>query len=213
MRSESRQARQAEIEEAAYQLLETKGYSGTTIQALAKLAKVSNETLYRWYGGKTELFKALIDRNTDVVRDALAAQAEDPSLRGLEALRALGVVLYGMILGPRAIALNRAAAADPEGGLGTAIARGGRQVVGPMIAELILRAVDDGDLPGGNARERAEMFIALLVGDKQIRRAIGVMAPPTEEEARDNAARAVALLCQCAGDAATAPLDLSGQTP
>ena len=67
MRDEARTKRAEEIEAAAYRLLEERGYDGLSMQAVAKAAKASNETLYRWYGDKLGLFSALIAGNTATV--------------------------------------------------------------------------------------------------------------------------------------------------
>ena len=130
MKSDKQEERRTQIEEAAYRMLGEKGYAGTSVQAIARAAKASNETLYNWYGDKKGLMIALVARNTEVVRTTLAENAAgDPMAQ----LARLGPVLLGMVLGPRAVALNRAAAADPSGDLGRAISAGGREVVAPMV--------------------------------------------------------------------------------
>lgn len=104
-----REFRRQQIEDAAYKMLGEKGYAGTSMQAIARAAKASNETLYNWYGDKKGLMAALIARNTNVVLAALSdAHDGDP----LAQLARIGPILLEMVLGPRAIALNRAAAAD-----------------------------------------------------------------------------------------------------
>ena len=116
MREDARRKRAAEIEAAAYAVLEKKGYDGLSMLAVAKAAKASNETLYRWYGDKLGLFAALIDGNTQVVRDALGGDDGDTPL---EDLARVGPKLLTMLLGPRAVALNRAAAVDGSGSVCT----------------------------------------------------------------------------------------------
>ena len=78
-------------------------------------------------------------------------------------LKALGPKLLGLLVSERAIALNRAAAADTSGELGKALAKGGRETVLPMI-------------------EAAELYINLLVGGVQVRRLISVIAPLNDVE-------------------------------
>jgi AcrR family transcriptional regulator len=184
MRAETKEKREAQIAEAAYRLLEERGYGAVSMLMIAKAAKASNETLYKWYGDKAGLFLALVQRNTrevQVVLDGLSPQAD---LR--EALSQVGPVLLAMLLGPRAVALNRAAAGDASGRLGQALAEAGRNVVGPMLARMMARA--EIALP---PREAAQLYIALLVGDSQIRRVIGVMAEPDQAEIRERADRAL----------------------
>ena len=60
MRSEKKQARHEAITKAAYAQLAKNGYDGTSMLSIAKAAKASNETLYRWYGDKQGLFAAMV---------------------------------------------------------------------------------------------------------------------------------------------------------
>ena len=57
---EARQRREAAIHAAAYALLAEHGYGGTSMLRVARAARASNETLYRWYGGKDGLFTAMV---------------------------------------------------------------------------------------------------------------------------------------------------------
>jgi AcrR family transcriptional regulator len=178
MRDEQKKIRHEVIKNAAYSLLAAKGYDGASMLSIAKAAKASNETLYRWYGDKRGLFEAMVRDNAEDIRTLLENAiegADEPS----ETLRRVAPLLLTMLLGERAILLNRAAAADPSGELGAAIAAGGRDVIQPLIANL-LRAVC-GD-QGADVRERADWFLGLLIGDLQIRRVIGVLKAPTKSE-------------------------------
>lgn len=179
MKTDKQNERRALIEAAAYDLLEQKGFAGTSMLSIAKAAKASNETLYRWYGDKTGLFSALVASNVKGIRQLLTdamAQQDDP----LETLRVLAPILLKMLTSERAIALNRAAAADTTGTLGAAIAQGGRDQVGPLIAGLVSQAVEAGKITAPSPRVAAEWYIALVVGDAQIRRVIGAVPEPSE---------------------------------
>lgn len=189
--SDDKEARARRIEEAAYKVLEEKGFKGASMLAVARAAKASNETLYNWYGDKVGLFSALVQRNTALVLAGLTAVRSKDS-RGAEALEAVSQELLEMVTGARAVALNRAAAADMTGTLGKAVAAGGRDVVAPLLAELIGEAQADGAIGQGDTREITETYVALLLGDIQIRRAIGVASPLTKKEATARVLRAVA---------------------
>lgn len=191
MRNEKRAARAQQIEAAAYDVLEQKGYEGMSMQAIAKAAKASNETLYRWYGDKTGLFEALIESNTATIRDTLdQAQGTD----ALETLGKIGPHLLAMLLGPRAIALNRAAAADASGTLGRALGRLGRETVAPWLTQLMEQARTQGSLTGAPAPDMAETYMALLIGDCQIRRVTGAMPEPGPDWIEGRATRALTQL-------------------
>lgn len=176
MREETRNARQEQIEQAAYAVLEEKGYAATSMLAIAKRARASNETLYNWYGDKTGLFRALVVRNAADVRRLLqdGLDSDEPPLAVLEAL---GPRLLTLLISPRAIQLNRAAAADPTGELGAVISEFGRETVAPLIGELLARVRRTGVLEFDDPEESVALYLGLLVGDLQIRRAIGRQSP------------------------------------
>ena len=197
MRDEARTQRKAQIEAAAYTLLAEKGFQNMSMLAVAKAAKASNETLYRWYGDKTGLFQALIENNADRVADRLKEQlggAIDPS----DALTELGPLLLGMLLSDRAVALNQAAASDATGALGKVLAEQGRGKVFPLIVSLF-EHLRERRILAGDAGELASLYIDLLVGDLQIRRATGALDALPEDALVDRAHKAKARLIALTG--------------
>lgn len=191
MRDETRSRRQEEIEKAAYEVLEEKGYSGTSMLGVARRARASNETLYNWYGDKQGLFKALVMRNADEVRSLLELELASGQAP-LKTLERLGPKLLSLLLGNRAVALNRAAAADPSGELGETISTAGRETVMPLIQRVLEDARERGQLAFGDPGETAALFLDLLVGDLQIRRVIGRLPEPSAEFCQQRAGQAQA---------------------
>ncbi len=181
MRDENKVSRQQKIEEAAYAVLEAKGYAGASMLAIAKAARASNETLYNWYGDKTGLFKALVLRNAEEVKAHLEEGLESDR-QPLDILRALGPQLLALLVSPRAIQLNRAAAADPTGELGAVISERGRESIAPLIGAVLERARREGVLTFDATGDAVSLYLNLLVGDLQIRRVIG-REPPLDETA------------------------------
>lgn len=181
MKDKARDDRRRQIEQAAYDLLAENGYNGFSMLSIAKRAKASNETLYRWYGDKQGLFRTMVTRNAEEVRRLLEADIAKrrPARKTLEALAPL---LLGLLVGPNAVALNRAAAADASGELGAAIAEAGRGTVFPLIARLFDQVQQDGVFQRTEPGDAAELFVTLLVGDLQIRRVIGALPEMTESE-------------------------------
>jgi AcrR family transcriptional regulator len=207
MRDENKLVRQAEIEAAAYAVLEEKGFGGTSMLAIARKARASNETLYNWYGDKLGLFRVLVARNADEVmtllRDRIAAQS-DP----VETLTLLGPMLLEVVLSPRAVALTRAAAADASGELGRALSAAGREVVAPLIGAVLEHARRERKLSFVSTEATVALYLDLLVGDLQLGRVIGRL-PALDAEAR--AARAAQaqfrLALLCARQGAVCPAD------
>lgn len=204
MREEKRQARKAQIEAEAYALFDELGFEGTSMLAVAKRAKASNETMYRWYGDKHGLFESMVRSNAAQVRTQLAEVVDAPAAP-LERLEKVAPVLLGMLLGPRAITLNRAAATDPTGALGQLLAKGGREDVLPLIKDVLLQAVRQGDLQRPKDGEIGALFMHLLVGDQQIRRVIGTMAAPSQDEVTEKAKIALAQFTALCASATRAP--------
>lgn len=197
MREDNKQQRKQQIETAAYALLAEKGFQNMSVLAVSKAAKASNETLYRWYGDKIGLFKALIETNAEHVAERLR-QALGQSAQLDQALEDLGPVLLSMLIGDRAVALNRAAAADASGALGEALAQEGRGKVFPLIVALFEKMVAQGRLKG-SPPEIAALYVDLLVGDLQIRRATGALGPLRDRVIKERAERAQARLFALVG--------------
>lgn len=190
MQESARAKREERIASAAYDLLEEKGYSGTSMLAIARRARASNETLYNWYGDKLGLFRALVVRNAQDVKALLDASLDrhrDP----LRTLEALGPMLLDLLLGNRAVALNRAAASDATGKLGAALTAAGRDVVLPLIMRVLEDGRKGGVLAFDDPSDAADLYLNLLVGDLQIRRVIGQIGAPGKAETAARAARAL----------------------
>lgn len=184
----SKQQRHAQIAESAYRVLAEKGYAGSSLLTIAKVAKASNETLYRWYGSKVGLFEAMVRDNAAETRLQLEAAVIDDA-DPVEVLRRVAPVLLAMLVGERAVLLNRAAAADASDELGQAIAHNGRDAVAPLIARVMARLATRRSHEAG---EMAESFLTLLIGDLQIRRVIGALPEPSAEDVARRAEVAVA---------------------
>lgn len=200
MRDDSKALRQRQIEAAAYDVLEEKGYSGTSMLAIARRARASNETLYNWYGDKTGLFIALVRRNAAEIK-AMLDDRIDAGSDAIETLETLGPMLLGVLSGARAVALNRAAAADPSGELGKVIATEGRETIAPLVADVLDQARFQGRLAFDDVSSVAEIFLSLLIGDLQIRRVIGRVPQPAKKHREQRSRQSIQLLLKLFGPA------------
>ena len=194
--------RLAAIKEAAFEILAEKGYKAASMLEIARRAKASNETLYKWFGNKQALFKALVEDNAREARELLEKALSDGS-DPIDALSRLGPVLLEIVTGEKAIALNRAAAGDvfETATLGGTIADYGREAILPLLTAVFERAGKEGMLAIDDPREAAETYVNLLIGDLQIRRVIGVSPPPARKQAEARTARAVKQLRRICGTA------------
>ncbi|MGY3439636.1 MULTISPECIES: TetR/AcrR family transcriptional regulator [unclassified Marinovum] len=198
MREEKRSLRQKQIEDAAYEVLEAKGYGGTSMLGIARQARASNETLYNWYGDKQGLFQALVTRNAEEVKSHLDSELKTGN-DALSILGTLGPKLLELLTGDRAVALNRAAAADSSGELGATLSKAGREAVFPLLEQVLLRAKQEGQLTFEHSGDAVGLYLDLLIGDQQIRRVIGRLPSPSKAICKDRSDRAVANLCTLLG--------------
>lgn len=190
MRSESRELRRREIVEHAFAMLAQDGYAAFSMQALAKVSRSSKETLYGWFGGKAGLYEAMVAENAAKLV-LPSAEAAD----GVSELSRFGADLLSVLLGERAVLLNRVAAAEAggEAALGEFLAAKGRGHVMPKLAAYFESLEKRGVICVDASEEPAEIWLSLLVGDLQVRRATGAIGLPAETEIRARSARAAML--------------------
>ena len=119
-RQETAQRRRAAIVEAASRLFLRNGFSGTTIARIAADARVSEETVYKVFGNKIALVRAIRDKalagegpvHAERRSDRMQASENDPR----KIVRKWG--LLAMEVAPRVapvlLLVREAAASDPE---------------------------------------------------------------------------------------------------
>lgn len=180
MKKEQQEIRKKQIRMAAYDLLEKKGYKGTSMLAIAKQSKASNETLYSWYGNKQGLFRTLIEENAKETADAITGALEKQSTLN-NALINIGILLLTLVTSKKAIALNRAAAADANETkvLGETLTNAGRNSITPLLEQLFINAQSRKEITFKDSADVVSTYLSLLLGDIQIRRVIGTLEPLT----------------------------------
>ncbi|WP_454849626.1 TetR/AcrR family transcriptional regulator [Rhizobium binxianense] len=196
MRSETREARRHEIVEHAFGMLARDGYAALSMQMLAKASRASKETLYGWFGGKTGLYEAMVAENAGTLT---LPSGEAVDVHG--ELSRFGAELLSMLLGERAVLLNRVAAAEAggESTLGKLLAAQGRDRIMPKLAAYFHALDRPGALRAPRPDETAEVWLSLLVGDLQIRRATGTIDIPPQAEMEARSARAAGLILELCG--------------
>jgi AcrR family transcriptional regulator len=174
---------------AAGQVIAERGISAP-VEAIAKRAGVSKQTLYNHYGGKAGLIRALIQRRVDQMTAPLA---EPRTLAGPEAaLTAFALALMETILSATNIALTRVViqgAADmPD--IAHAMYEAGAMTARARLAEFLRGEAAAGRLCIDDAQEAAEFFSA-MVGARQLPALLG-LAVPTDRETLERLSAAIA---------------------
>jgi AcrR family transcriptional regulator len=118
-RKQARQNREAVLDAAQHQF-GTTGYAATTIGAIAAVAGVSVETVYKTFGSKSGLVRGLYDRGL-TGRDTMPAYARSDEMRDRESdprviMRNWGALTteVASVVTPIRLLMRSAAVTDPE---------------------------------------------------------------------------------------------------
>ncbi len=185
--------RREEILKVALSVLAERGYRGASMLEIARRAQASKETLYAWFGDKRGLFEELVrwqaERLDTVLVPSLERHAEGPS----EVLRAFAVELQRLLLGDRAVVINRAAISEAlsDSTFAQILAAKGRDTIVPKLERYLEGQREQGRLGFEEAGTAVDAFIGLTIGDQQVRRLLGVLPMPESEQIEARAERAV----------------------
>lgn len=103
-REQNRLAKERRIVEAALSVFAESGYSGASMDAIARKADVSKPTLYQYFGTKEKLFEAIMLFG----RDHMVESLERPSPRGMvNALYVFAWHYADIVLRPEFLSLAR----------------------------------------------------------------------------------------------------------
>ena len=185
--------RREEILKVALSVLAERGYRGASMREIAVRSQASKETLYAWFGNKRGLFKELVRWQAESVDAVIAPNLEragdDPS----EVLHGFVLELQRLLLGDRAVVINRAAiseaTSDPT--FARILATQGRGTVVPKLERYLEGQRERGRLEFEEAGTAIDALIGLAIGDQQVRRLLGVLPMPEPEQIEARAERTV----------------------
>ena len=184
----------ADILAAAAELFFESGYQGASIEALIERVGGSKRAVYSHFGGKKELFTALI---TDASSRALAALApEEIATRDLEStLLAFGRQVSDVLMSPMTLGLYRIVVAEgirfPD--LARAFFDGGPGRANTRLAGVLEQFRQNGEIEVADSRRAAEHFIGMLRDDLHLRVVLGLRPPPDAAEVDLSVRQAVAI--------------------
>jgi len=165
---------------AATHLFLSHGYGATSIEAVARRARISKRTFYHRFPDKPALFVAVVHR----IIEGLRPPADIPLLEGdlREILRRLAGLILHAALSPQAIALNRMIVAEsgrfPQL---AAVTTGATEEAIRLIVGILEGEVSAKRLALANPTFAAEQFLYMVIALPQ-RRAMGFGAPMPSAE-------------------------------
>ena len=184
--------RQKDILDAALRLLVEEG-DNLTMAAVARRAKCSKESLYKWFGDRDGLLTATVRWQASKVRIVPVDQGRLDLVSLTESLEGYARDWLKVISSDTSVALNRVAIGHAGSGrdsLGEIVLRNGRFA----LAERLKPVLDAGKRAGLLAFEDAETafrtFFGLVARDVQIRLLLGDWPGMTEAAIEEDAVRA-----------------------
>lgn len=168
---------------AATRLFLERGYSGTSMEAIAEAAPVSKPTLYTHFRDKNDLFAAVVMQRCEAFlanMEGLLDHALEPDL----ALRPLATKFIEMIHDEEALALYRTVMFEwrqfPE--LGQGFYDCGPCKAHNMLAAYLQHQHDRKRMHVPSPVDAAALFFSMLEGDQHMKCMLGVRGPLTQAE-------------------------------
>jgi AcrR family transcriptional regulator len=193
--------RREEILNVALSVLAERGYRGASMLQIARRAQASKETLYAWFGDKRGLFEELVRWQAERVDAVLTPNLERDGDEPSEVLRGFALELQRLLLGERAVVINRAAiseaASDPT--FARILATQGRGSVVLKLERYLEEQRERGHLEFEEAEAAIDAIIGLAIGDQQVRRLLGVLPMPETEQMEARAERAARMFLMLFG--------------
>ena len=171
------------ILDAARTLFMEQSFGGATMEAVAAAAGVSKTTVYAHFPSKDELFVAVVEREAEHQMLALNGSA------GTEAavvLAAFADEAAALLVAPSTIALHRIVSSEAvrAPAVGRLFYANGPQRLIDGLATYLEQAMMSGQLRRAPSRLAAVQFLAVIVGDLQLRALHGLPpASPSERAA------------------------------
>ncbi|MFZ3322464.1 MAG: TetR/AcrR family transcriptional regulator [Usitatibacter sp.] len=174
------------ILEVATSLFLAHGYGATSIEQVARHARISKRTFYHRFDDKPALFGAVVHRIVESLRPAGGTPSvEGPDLSAV--LRKIADLILQAALSPQGVALHRLIVGEsarfPR--LAAVVNKNGasEEAVG-LIGQLLEREARTGSIALGNPEFAARQFLHMVIAVPQ-RRAMGLGPPMSAAELRD----------------------------
>jgi TetR/AcrR family transcriptional repressor of mexJK operon len=170
------------ILDVATEMFIGRGYSATSIEAIALAARIGKLTLYRRFSDKAALFGEVIHRMIERWKNTVADLAEaDGELH--EVLERTAARMLDIVLSPEAVSLHRIVAAEasrfPD--LARLLHRQGDTRDGNPLIALLQRQTEQGVLKVEDPLFAAEQFVHMVIGEPRRRVLLGLPAPSVRE--------------------------------
>ncbi len=183
-------SKEGAIIEAATNLFLRKGFSGVSMEEIAKESSVAKQTLYSYFKGKDDLFRAIIQAQAEEFF-AMLPRNDDPSVNIEKFLYQVGKTAMDMLFTRDTLEFYRLAVAEtprfPE--IGELYWQTGPQALIGRMAEFL----KNHGLAEDAAERASEQFLSLIGGHMLSLALLRKTYHPTKKEKEDHVAQAVSI--------------------
>jgi AcrR family transcriptional regulator len=178
--------RRDEILAAAFREFSEKGYAGTSMEAIARRASASKETLYAWFRNKETLFNTMFAARLDRLSTRVIPAAErDPSPQNVLPIIAEDVIRFMLVTAPLSQSMVGATGRRASRRMGKTIAAERQNFVNYLNWCRNEGYIDFDDDPF----EIASLFVAMAQGEWMLRLATGMTDALTDKMIETHARR------------------------
>ncbi|ESA33933.1 family transcriptional regulator [Leptolyngbya sp. Heron Island J] len=171
------------ILEASTQVFLEEGYGSATIGKIACEARVAKRTIYQYFGGKDELFGAVIHRLSNAVLSAFPSLDEEDTQSLEQVLNQFAYQLLMVVITPDAIGLDRLviseASRSPE--LVIQFYDNGPTRAMSSLTDYLAAQAERGVIQLSNPTLSTECFINMVLGAYYPQMLLGIEAAPSSE--------------------------------
>jgi AcrR family transcriptional regulator len=182
-----REKRRREILDAAFLEFSAKGYAGASMEAIARRARASKETLYAWFENKETLLNTLFALRLEGMVSRVTAIAEkDPSPANVLPVIAEDTIRFMLAIAPLTSAMAPGEPGDKVSRLlGQTISEERKKFV-----DYILRCRAQGYIAfDDDPFEIVSLFVAMAQGEWSMRLGTGMLDDLTDKMIEDHAQR------------------------
>jgi TetR/AcrR family transcriptional regulator, mexJK operon transcriptional repressor len=189
-----------EILQAAREVFVAKGFEATSMDAVAKTARVSKATVYAHFRSKSDLFAAIVAQVAGRLTGEIEALME-ARLPLREALMRIGSRFLEVLVDPERVRMFRmmVAEADRFPELGRIFYRAGPLVMQDRLADFLSEAAGEGKLSIGDAGLAARQLLSLIKSDMHLRCLFDTGTRLTAAECEKQVAAAVEVFLRAYG--------------
>ncbi len=189
---------------AAEKAFFAQGFSAATIERIAADAGVSKVTVYGHFGDKETLFEAVVTREADQIKSAVAQLVTaDSSLE--QSLINLGEVFIGFVLSPRIIKFDRLLMAEAikNPGLAKRFMAAGPHQIAHLLETIIATGVQSGALIVPDLAQAAEDLAGLWFGMAKMEAQMGLLGQLSPEVISERVRHGVKMFLRAYSSAAS----------